>query len=575
MIISCEKCGINFNLDEKLLQPTGSKVRCSKCNNIFTAYPPPVEKHEEAAEVSTPAAEPSQHKPEEDTTEPQGFKDEAVSESHKTEELKQDLPVEETVFEDEIGDLDIELEDKSKEDFEIDIDGMLDMEEKEIVGEAPPDNEFEDIDLELDLEKDIEKLPEPELEEDSGGLNLELDIDEDDSADTLKEEDLDDLEFELDLSLVDYDKQEESSESDEAQDKIVDLSDMEDVLELDVDEQETKRVFGEETAELELELFEDSEPEDEICTEGEYEENFSEESKADFTELEKMLDIEDLPAKKECFESEDDFVPEIILDENIIDENEEENKEISGKIVETESNIVEDIADNAPEKTDAGFSDTVVLETGEEKNAEPEKIKKKKEKKKISKPILILFIIILIAGGAYGIVLFLEGIGITVPFISGKITSGKGVYIPYVSDLVKPKEQDTEGKLNITPLNKTIEGKYFKNSTLGSVFVVTGQVRNDYDHPRSNIQIFAKIYAAGDLLLKKKKVYCGNIVKEDELKNLTKEEINKKFANKNNAKQSNLNLKVKPGKTVPFMAVFFNLPDNMKTFSVEVADSSK
>jgi len=568
MIISCKKCGINFNLDEKLLQPTGSKVRCSKCNNIFTAYPPLVEKHEEAAEVSTPAAEPSQYKPEEDTTDPQGFKNEEVSESHKTEELKQDLPVEETVFEDEIGDLDIELEDKSEEDFEIDIDGMLDMEEEEIVGETPPDNEFEDIDLELDLDEDIEKLPEPELEEKSGGLNLELDIDEDDSADTLKEEDLDDQEFELDLSLVDSDKQEGTAENDDAQDKIVDLSDMEDVLELDVDEQETKRVFDEETAELKLELFEDSESEDEVRTEGEYEEDFSEESDADLTELEKMLDIEDLPDKEEGFESEDDFVPEMIIDEN-----EEDNKKISGKIVETEPNIDEDIADNAPEKTDAGFADTAVLETGEEKIAESEKIKKKKEKKKISKPISVLFIIILIAGGAYGIVLFLEGIGIKVPFISGKITSGKGVYIPYVSDLVKPKEQDTEGKLNITPLNKTIEGKCFKNSIAGSVFVITGQVKNDYDHTRSNIQIFAKIYAAGDLLLKKKKVYCGNIIKEDDLKNLTKEEINKKFANKNNAKQSNL--KIKPGKTVPFMAVFFNLPDNIKTFSVEVVGSSK
>jgi predicted Zn finger-like uncharacterized protein len=40
MIITCEKCSSKFNLDEKLLKQTGSKVRCSKCKNVFTAYPP-------------------------------------------------------------------------------------------------------------------------------------------------------------------------------------------------------------------------------------------------------------------------------------------------------------------------------------------------------------------------------------------------------------------------------------------------------------------------------------------------------------------------------------------------------
>ena len=40
MIVACEQCRTNFNLDESLLQPTGSKVRCSKCQHVFTAFPP-------------------------------------------------------------------------------------------------------------------------------------------------------------------------------------------------------------------------------------------------------------------------------------------------------------------------------------------------------------------------------------------------------------------------------------------------------------------------------------------------------------------------------------------------------
>ena len=50
MIITCQQCETSFNLDEGLLKPAGSKVRCSKCKHIFTAYPPaPAEKVEETA----------------------------------------------------------------------------------------------------------------------------------------------------------------------------------------------------------------------------------------------------------------------------------------------------------------------------------------------------------------------------------------------------------------------------------------------------------------------------------------------------------------------------------------------
>ncbi len=40
MIITCNECDTRFNIDESLLKQTGSKVRCSKCKNVFLAYPP-------------------------------------------------------------------------------------------------------------------------------------------------------------------------------------------------------------------------------------------------------------------------------------------------------------------------------------------------------------------------------------------------------------------------------------------------------------------------------------------------------------------------------------------------------
>jgi pilus assembly protein FimV len=40
MFITCQECNTTFRLDERLLKPTGSKVRCSQCGLIFVEYPP-------------------------------------------------------------------------------------------------------------------------------------------------------------------------------------------------------------------------------------------------------------------------------------------------------------------------------------------------------------------------------------------------------------------------------------------------------------------------------------------------------------------------------------------------------
>jgi len=40
MIIECEHCRRKFRLDERLLKPKGTRVRCSKCRTLFRAWPP-------------------------------------------------------------------------------------------------------------------------------------------------------------------------------------------------------------------------------------------------------------------------------------------------------------------------------------------------------------------------------------------------------------------------------------------------------------------------------------------------------------------------------------------------------
>jgi len=69
-----------------------------------------------------------------------------------------------------------------------------------------------------------------------------------------------------------------------------------------------------------------------------------------------------------------------------------------------------------------------------------------------------------------------------------------------------------------------------------------------------------------------KMAYAGNAFKEDEIKVLALEKINK--AMKNRLGKGKKNVDVAPGATVPFTIVFENLPENLGEFSVEAVSSS-
>lgn len=56
MVIECISCSRKFKLDERLLKPSGSKVRCTKCGNIFRAFPDPERIGENGLEEKTHAA---------------------------------------------------------------------------------------------------------------------------------------------------------------------------------------------------------------------------------------------------------------------------------------------------------------------------------------------------------------------------------------------------------------------------------------------------------------------------------------------------------------------------------------
>jgi len=462
MIINCKACNASFNLNESLLKPEGSKVRCSKCKEVFIAYPPaPPEEVKESDEILS--------------------------------EL--DLELEKETKDSENGQLD------ESEFGELD---LPDMEKLFAEGEVPEkqgdtDEAVEDFELNLDLdfETEIEKAPEP--------VEGEAKIGEPDE---------------------------------------LDLSDIEELLDLEEPAIEEKE--GTAPEELELELDTDAEPEIEKVFEDDRAAVEPETLKEiDLSDIEEMFDTEEEETEQEVEAVDSPLMEEASgteLDEIEAAEDKLEPVEFSEtEEVEQKFEIEDTVEDDLPEEE-------VVDEQPVVATAKP------KVKKRISKPLIVLLILVLLGGGAYGVYVFLDFMNIEIPF---------------VSNYFKPQISDPAGNLKIDTLD--VESAFVKNAKAGKLFKITGKIKNGYSDARSYIRVTGKLYTKGKILVQEKTVFCGNILSDIELSNLELSAIKKRLSNR--IGDNNSNIGVKPGQTLPFMIIFSKLPSNLEEFAVEAEGS--
>jgi predicted Zn finger-like uncharacterized protein len=110
--------------------------------------------------------------------------------------------------------------------------------------------------------------------------------------------------------------------------------------------------------------------------------------------------------------------------------------------------------------------------------------------------------------------------------------------------------EEKEGKINLDKLR----GYYAENNTLGRIFVIEGNAINQWTEPRSFIRIKGTLLDVQGRKIQERTVYCGNIISEKDLREMSKEAIQKSLASQFGISFSNMNLA--PGKFVPFMIVF-------------------
>src|SRR4030042_5309920 len=119
---------------------------------------------------------------------------------------------------------------------------------------------------------------------------------------------------------------------------------------------------------------------------------------------------------------------------------------------------------------------------------------------------------------------------------------------------------------------KDVSGSFLTNNLAGQLYIIKGDVINNYPKIRSFILLKGNILDMKGKSVIQKLAYAGNTFTEDQLSKVSMEEIDKGL--KNQAGKGHINVNVRPGDSVSFMIVFNGLPDNLGEFEVEAVSSS-
>ncbi|MBW2636232.1 MAG: zinc-ribbon domain-containing protein [Deltaproteobacteria bacterium] len=199
---------------------------------------------------------------------------------------------------------------------------------------------------------------------------------------------------------------------------------------------------------------------------------------------------------------------------------------------------------------------------GEKEAPLEEKITLKK-KKVLWSPLELaayLVVVILVVGGAY-MWLF--------PDLVGKVVD-RIKTLPVVERIVGAEEEIKGVDVEKTAIEITdIEEKYIENWVIGNILVVEGMVVNNNDYSVSEIRVRGKVLnESGDSIMEVES-YCGTIISDEELTNLTEIEIRQELSNPYGSGFPNKD--IPNGGKIPFMLVFTRPAEGASEFTVELA----
>ncbi len=121
------------------------------------------------------------------------------------------------------------------------------------------------------------------------------------------------------------------------------------------------------------------------------------------------------------------------------------------------------------------------------------------------------------------------------------------------------------GKIQISDLNGYYQDRAHKEAP---VFVIEGNVTNHYKSPCHSIQVKGILFDERGNPAAEEVVYCGNTLSTAQVRSSSRKKIERTLQNTYGSTLSNFN--IEPGKSVPFMLIFFDPPKKLSEFSLEV-----
>ncbi|MCG8551331.1 MAG: zinc-ribbon domain-containing protein, partial [Desulfobacterales bacterium] len=529
MIITCEECATRFVLDDALIKPGGSMVRCSKCRHVFTAFP--VEYPEiglsdqsESKEQDIPFDE-SQHQNQFDLNLSQDDDSDKDGVSHSQgEEIDfPEIEFEVDAFEETPHEHETDTDASDTRDLEIEFQDTTEASDEDVLEFDTAD--FEIDEPELDFQDDGLELETDEitLESASEEADIEISFDQDDDAD---------LELgELTADMADTAEEVPSIDDLELEPQNADDAD----LELEEESQEDLILEEEDGDGLTLSPA----PEDPLTDDFAHHLEETTEAQPDIKQDDFSSDDSDeTPHDEYTGETMESIVSDQdkFAEYDTVLEQETEPEETG---ITTPDRDEEDDTPTPPLSPDDDeiktTTETPMEPTPSTTPLSAQSVRQKrssKKKKGVSPAVKILLVLALLLLAAYVAIIRL---GVTIPVVSD-------IQIPFISQWIGPKQAS---KAPLKPIldEPSIEGRFVSNKSAGDLFIVTGKVKNPSDKAVSFIRVKGTLMKKNNIKAGTQIAYCGNIIPEETLKSGNISDITKQMGVKQGNQNINVNIK--------------------------------
>ncbi len=197
--------------------------------------------------------------------------------------------------------------------------------------------------------------------------------------------------------------------------------------------------------------------------------------------------------------------------------------------------------------------------------AKPEKKAAAVKKKAPTKAIVLVFLLVALIGGGAATVF--------VPAVNKPVMAAIDK-IPFAAlfAMILPAEDVPE--VEVIRVGVSVRGGRLLTGAQGDkLYVLEGTVRNDYPEARSFIKVRGVLRDADGLVISEREVYAGNVLNDDEIRGLDRVRIDGTLNRSVGGGLQNFN--VPPGSTIPFQIVFYDVEQPVSDHTVQATGAER